>query len=561
MSGEGEARISSRSRSIWLWQLVLTAAVVVLTLVLLVLSPDLLSTITIPLGIGMVIATTVVVMLVPWDRVSTRIVALIPFSGIVSIGALAWGSDLRMGFLWVFPLAWLATYYRIAWIGGLVLVAALIVLDAVTHQANTSASLRFTIVLLSLTFLAITINMESRKTGAATRLLRRQSARLEETIRRVRAQERRVNQMLNGLEAGIARVDRHGQLLAANDSYIALYGLDRRDLTQPGSSVEYDGHGGTALREAERPRARAARGERFTDERMWLFDAQGEWHTVNASTVDLVSGPGEPDVTMLIVTDVTAAEAAQQATRTMARTVSHELSNPLTAILGYTDLLLDDDALTDRQRERLELVEAAGQRMERLIADVLRAGGTAQPAEAPRRLVDLREVLTASAESFSPAARLGDVALEVAGGDPLPVMADAFRVRQVFDNLISNAVKYTPPTGEVSVTASADDREAVVVIRDSGIGIAADDLPLVFTDYFRAGTALESGTPGTGLGMGIARAIVEQHSGTLGIESTPGVGTTITLRMPLTDVTEADLGPTDTQQIRVVRGGDTKEST
>ncbi|MCT9819053.1 ATP-binding protein [Microbacterium sp. W1N] len=561
VGGEVE-RVSARTRSIWLWQLVLTAALVVLTLVLMLLAPEVISRPTIVVGIGVVIATTVVVMLVPWDRVRTRVVALVPFTGIIAIGSMAWGTDLLFGFLWAFPLAWLATYYRTAWIGGLVLVAGIIVLDTASHDANVNATVRFTIVLLALTFLSITIHTEARKTGAATRLLRRQSARLEETIRRVRSQERRVNQMLNGLDTGIIRIDRNGQLLAANDAYITLYGLDRRDLSQPGSSVEYDGLGGTALRESDRPRARAARGETLTDARLWLFDAEGEWHTISASTVELASGHSRGETTMLVITDVTAAEKAQQTTQTMARTVSHELSNPLTAILGYTDLLMEDD-LTGRQREKLELIEAAGERMERLIAEVLRAGGTVQPVEAPRRVVDLRDVLTASVESFAPAARLGDVALELAPGAALPVSADAFRIRQVFDNLVSNAVKYTPPTGRITVTATAAGRDAVVVIRDSGIGIAADDLPLIFTDYFRAETALESGTPGTGLGMGIARAIVEQHSGTLTIESTPGAGTTVTVRMPLTEDAVpvgdggADAVPvsTDTRATRV--GGDT----
>lgn len=524
---------SGRTRSIWLWQLSLAAVVVVLVLAVLVLSPDIMARATMASGVVLVLMLTILTLLVPWDRAGGVTVGLLPLADIFAVGLLAYGGDLRFAFLWVFPLAWLASHYRMGWmVAGLSLVAGIIVVDALTHSPSPFSTLRFLVVLLSLTFISITIYNSARKSSAFTRLLRRQSERLEVTLQRVRAQERRVNQVLNGLDSAITRVDREGRLLGINDAYVSLYGMDRRDTTRPATSVEYDSRGGRALRESERLVARAARGEQIADEQLWLFDADGRWHIVSASTRALVSGPTEPETTLLVVRDVTEAAEAEAARRSLATTVTHELANPLTAIIGYTDLLLEEEDLPPRSRERLELIEGASQRMERLIADVLRAGGRETPAEEPRREIDASALLAASVESFTPAAAAGDVTLVLHAGPVVPIIADAFRLRQVFDNLVSNAVKYTPRSGTVDVSVTDEGMDAVITIRDTGIGIGADDLPRVFGDYFRAEIAREAGLPGTGLGMGISRTIVEQHGGSLEITSAPGSGTTVVVRLP-----------------------------
>lgn len=252
-------------------------------------------------------------------------------------------------------------------------------------------------------------------------------------------------------------------------------------------------------------------------------------HALTASTRELAHAPTEPETTLVVITDISDAVSADDARRTLARTVTHELANPLTAIIGYTDLLLAED-LGARNHERLELIDAAGARMETLIAEVLQAGGRERVADEPWRRVDLGELVAASVESFAPAAAAGDVDIAFGGDEPAPVVADAFRLRQVFDNLISNAVKYTPRAGMVTVDVAPD---AAVTIRDTGIGIAAEDLPRIYDDYFRAETARESGRPGTGLGLGIVRSIVEQHEGSLDVASRPGAGTTVTVRLPL----------------------------
>ncbi|MFT4051564.1 MAG: ATP-binding protein [Microbacterium sp.] len=537
----GTVRASARTRSIWLWQLSIAAVLVIIALAILALEPSLLAEPTTEAGAIAIIVLTGATLVTPWHRLPRTVVALVPISDVLAIGLLAYGGDLRLGFLWVFPVAWIASYYRLGWmIGALGLVGAIIVLDTLTHDPSVDSTLRFLVVLLSLTFISITMFNSALRSHAFTRLLRRQSERLETTLERVRAQERRVNQMLNGLDSAVAHIDREGRLVGVNDAYLSLYGIDPREPSRPPTSIEYDSRGGTALRQHDRPATRAARGELFSDERLWLFDAEGRWHIISASTRELDNGPSESPTTLLVIRDITEAVEAESARRTLATTVTHELANPLTAIVGYTDLLLEED-LPPRSRERLELIEAAGQRMERLIAEVLRQGGRDARGDEPRRRIDARTLLVATVESFIPAAIAGDVALALQPGPAVPIVADAFRLRQVFDNLVSNAVKYTPRAGEVEVTLTAQGTDAVVTIRDTGIGIAPQDLPLIFDDYFRAETARDAGLPGTGLGMGISRSIVEQHGGALEVASEPEAGTTVTVRMPLASArTEED---------------------
>lgn len=524
--------VSARTRSIRLWQLALAAVIVVAGLVIVILAPSLLEAPTTAAGVVVILALTVATLLAPWHRFGRGVVLIVPFIDILAIGLLAYGGDVWFAFLWVFPLAWCASFFRARWVvAALALVAVIVAVDALARGLDEFSTLRFLVVLLSLTFISITIHLGARRTRAFTRLLRRRTAELEDSLEHVRAQRRRTRQLLDGLDSAVAQVDAEGRLLAVNDAYVRLYGVERADLSRPPTSVEYDSRGGAALPASDLAVARGARGERLHDERLWLFDADGAWHVAAASTRPLTGSIDEPATALLVIRDITDAVEAEAARRSLATTVTHELANPLTAIVGYTDLLLEDDDLPPRARERLELIDAAGARMERLIGEVLRAGGRDPHPPDPPRPLELRALLAATVDSLAPAAAGHGVALTLASGPEVAAVADAFRLRQVFDNLVGNAVAYSPgATVDIEVTAEGAD--AVVTITDTGIGIGEADLPHVFDDYARAQTARDAGIPGTGLGMGISRAIIAQHGGTIALASTAGRGTTVTVRLP-----------------------------
>lgn len=523
----------SRTRSVWLLQLVLAASVVVTVLVVQALQPTLFGVWTFSAGVAVVIVLTAVALVVPWQKLPRSAVMLIPFGDLIGIGLLAFGSELRFGFFWVFPITWIATHFALAaLVTALGSVGVIILIDATINGPNAFTAMRLIIVMLSLSFIGLTAFLTARQSRAFKQLLRRQASRLQGTLQRVSGQERRVSQMLNGLDTGIARLSATGEVLALNDTYVALYAIDRDEPKRPGGSVEYAALRGEPLPESDRPFVRASRGEQFDDERVWLFDPQGEWHALSTSARRLTPSTDEPESILLIVHDVTALIDAERARERLAAVVSHELRNPLTAIIGHAELAMDDENLPARTREQLAVIDNAGQRMQTLISEILRGAQADSRAAATTAAADVRRILDASVQSFRPAAEGRRVTLAIDAPDEIPLHGDAFRLRQAVDNILSNAIKYTPGGGSVTITATSADDDVTIAIADTGIGIAADDIPRVFDPYFRTQAARESAATGTGLGMGIVRDIVEQHGGTLEVESEQGSGTTVTIVLP-----------------------------
>jgi signal transduction histidine kinase len=217
--------------------------------------------------------------------------------------------------------------------------------------------------------------------------------------------------------------------------------------------------------------------------------------------------------------------------------VSHELRTPLTSIRGYLDLVLDGEAgaLNPEQRRFLEAVERNSSRLLRLVGDLLFvAQADAGRLALDRQRVELAKVAADCVEAAEPAADSRSVRL-VLSADPVPaIVGDRGRLAQVLDNLISNALKFTPEGGTVDVRTRADDEHAMLEVSDTGIGIPAEDQSRLFERFFRSSKAHEQAIPGTGLGLAIVKAIVEAHSGRIEVESREGEGTTFRVRLPLT---------------------------
>jgi signal transduction histidine kinase len=218
--------------------------------------------------------------------------------------------------------------------------------------------------------------------------------------------------------------------------------------------------------------------------------------------------------------------------------VAHDLRTPLTSIRGDVDMLLAGDAgpLTEAQTHFLGVVDRNSDRLQRLAGDLLLlARSEAGELKLDLRPTDVAAVVREAADAARPAAEAKGIALEVAVAEVPPVRADRERLGQLLDNLVSNAVKFTPAGGSVTILLGARlDADAVTIdVADTGAGIPADELPLLFTRFFRARTATEAGVPGTGLGLAIARTIVEGHGGTIAVESAEGEGTVFRVTLPL----------------------------
>ncbi|MCR2801922.1 MULTISPECIES: sensor histidine kinase [unclassified Microbacterium] len=524
---------NTRTRSIWQWQMVLAVAVAAISVVVALFTPQTFAQPAFGVGVVLLVVISALTLVVPWHRVGRAAVALVPGLDIVAIGLIASTGDGELSILWVFPVAWFATYYTLPWIvAALCEIAVLLAVDTLSTAITPVRTLHVVVVLLALLFIGVTIATGSRRTRAFSRLLERQFSQLARTLRRVEAQEKRAMALFNSIDTALARVDRRGVVRNANHAYQRLYSVDNVSHAHPSAAVEYDGHRGEPLPPDQTLIARAARGELFEACRVWLFDAAGHWHTLDATTSAVDSTPGEPEVTLLSIHDVTATVAAQQEKKTLTSVVSHELRNPLTAIIGHVDLLLDREDLPADVKEKLTVVENAGQRMERLIASVLESYKPAPPAA---QTVDLQRVTTASIDAFRPAAQNTQLTVDAALDPGLLVTGDAFRLRQVIDNIVGNAVKYTPRGGHIRVDARRVGDEIRLAVTDTGIGMAPADIDRVYEPYFRAQTARDSGMPGTGLGMVITREIVHEHGGRLELTSALGRGTTVVVSLKAHD--------------------------
>ena len=216
--------------------------------------------------------------------------------------------------------------------------------------------------------------------------------------------------------------------------------------------------------------------------------------------------------------------------------VSHELRTPLTSIRGYLELLLDGGAgeLSDDQARFLAVVDRNSKRLMHLVGDLLflaqiEAGKLALDLSE----VDLNHVVAECVEAARPMADEKRITLHAAV-EPIPRMVgDGERLGQVLDNLVSNALKFTDEGGSVSIRISSTDDEAVVEVEDNGFGIAPEEQAHLFDRFFRSTEVTERAIPGTGLGLTIAKAIVERHEGSIEVVSTQGEGTTMRVRLPM----------------------------
>lgn len=217
--------------------------------------------------------------------------------------------------------------------------------------------------------------------------------------------------------------------------------------------------------------------------------------------------------------------------------VSHELRTPLTSILGYTDVLLDGAGgdLMPLQYRMVQRVDSNGQRLLKLIENLLTLSGIEAGAFCmERQRIDLVGVVSDSLARAAPALKAGGVELTLdLGSEPSPVVGDETQLGRVMSRLLDNVVAFSPPGGCLSVTLHADGDEAVLEIADTGIGIAAADQAHLFESFVRAHEAQTREVQGLGLGLAVVGSIVAAHGGQVSLSSTEGVGTVVTVRLPL----------------------------
>jgi signal transduction histidine kinase len=216
--------------------------------------------------------------------------------------------------------------------------------------------------------------------------------------------------------------------------------------------------------------------------------------------------------------------------------VSHELRTPLTSIRGYLELLQTEESenLRPEQREFLAIVDRNGERLLGLVSDLLFVAQIdAGRLELTLAETDLGKLVEQTVESGRPAAAEKGIRLNAEIEERSMVYGDRIRLAQLLDNLVSNALKFTPPGGLVRVHLRTSGTKAVLEVSDTGVGMAAEDQEHLFDRFYRTPSARRLAVPGTGLGLSIAKAIVDAHEGTIGLVSSEGTGTIFRIELPL----------------------------
>jgi two-component system sensor histidine kinase VicK len=238
---------------------------------------------------------------------------------------------------------------------------------------------------------------------------------------------------------------------------------------------------------------------------------------------------------MTVLHDVTEQNRLEELRREFVSNVSHELRTPLTGIKSYAETLAEPEDLSFDEIKRFSnVIVDEADRMARLVRDLLTLSSF-DYAKADWRVseFDISELLTRIYDMLRMEAKTYRHKLSLSLGKlPKTLSGDRDRIEQVLINVVTNAIRYTPDGGNISIEATAD-REAVAIsVHDNGIGIPEEDIPFIFDRFYRVDKARSRSMGGTGLGLAIAKEIMDGHGGGLEIISAPDKGTTVTLTIP-----------------------------
>jgi signal transduction histidine kinase/PAS domain-containing protein len=518
-------------------------------------------------ALGLDTALLAACVLVPWHRFGPLAPLVIPVLDLVAIGLLREGSAAGLpdpGVLSVLPVVWISasSLSAPASLSLSFLVPLLAALPWLLADRSAPIAARIAEAsLVPLMMLAVGLAMRFARARLRHEQWRIESkeAELQVLLADSRERERLLNTILDTVDVGIVAVDADGRRLLTNswqkqleDSAAATGQVTQTlqatpttatpapataTLPEPPEPPEDEGQlvltgqdRSTPLPPERRPIRRALGGESFADYLVCFGEAEAS-RVVSTGARPLKNDAGDFRGAVVVFNEVTGLVDALAAKDEVVSTVSHEFRTPLTSIIGNLDLVLaDTDGMQSPVVRRIEVAQRNAERLLALVSDLLMSASSAVHVH-PRRtdLAGLVEASLGSAQAQAQASRVA-LAMDVLG--PLWAHVDPLRIGQALDNLVSNAIKYSPDGGSVRISATTGDGVVRLHVQDTGMGMTAADAGRVFTRFFRSPAVREGSIPGAGLGLSITKAIVERHGGSISCRTQPGHGSTFTLELP-----------------------------
>lgn len=513
-------------------QLPLAITTVVVLAFLLLIDPQLVTDMLLVSGAAGVMALTAAAALLPWRRLPIGFTWIIPLADFIPVGAMVHGTNQTLSgiaFLSVFPVLWLAwsdisakITRAVAFLAPLGIAWAPFLFAGVTPSAaGLIKPLMIPIIMFALAVAATVV----------TRSLRLQAEWLEEVSQDAQLRAGQLDSILNVADVGVVVVDADGHDLLMNrrqrDFHALAVSQGDSDPTEANLLV-FEPDRSTPAPPDSRPVRRAVLGEEFSDELYWLGSGESQ-RAFSTSARQIIDEKGTRHGAVVVFHDVTEVVEAAESQEQFVASVSHELRTPLTSILGYLDLVVEEVG-EGPAAQYLRVVTRNAERLLALVNDLLgTASGAMQITASPG---DLYEVLRAAVEAARPRAEQRGIGLRLDAPRGMLGDFDARRMDQAVDNLISNAVKFSPESTVVDVVGRSREAELLISVQDRGPGMSAAEQAQLFSRFYRTESARRAAVPGTGLGLSVTKAIVGGHGGTLKVRSAPGQGSTFTITIP-----------------------------
>jgi len=345
------------------------------------------------------------------------------------------------------------------------------------------------------------------------REVKRTTASLEQQVKELQ----KLETILTHIEGGVMILDEAERILLTNPAMRTAFGLGDSKLSgRPVREVVQHPDLNTLLENSGRDPLKPH-----------------EIHFADGRAFNAHSTPIPQIGVAITMEDITYLKALDRLKSDFVYTVSHDLRSPLTAILGYIELLDRVGPLNDHQREFVQRVQASVQSITDLVNNLLDLGRIEAGFDTQKEVIPLEGILRYTLDTISNqiTEKKQNLCLEMPAHIPY-LLSNPIRLRQMLDNLLGNAIKYTPEGGDVSIKVEVEGDQVILCISDTGPGIPPADQPHIFDKFYRAGN-IPKDVPGSGLGLAIVKSIVDNHSGRIWVESTLGKGSTFTVVLPI----------------------------